>query len=93
MVVQSEEDLIGVAAQLKAKLLKRSSTMAGMIERMAKSDSGLIRRLNPEVYETIVRDLKLLTEANVRDTMIYATLRWVLCITDGIEFDNLELDD
>lgn len=90
--MRSEEELIAVAQQLKAKLLKRNTNLSAMIERKAKSAAGLIRRLHPEVEETLDRDIDNLQEYNVRDSVIYATLRWALGITEDIDYGNLELE-
>ena len=91
--MRTEEELICVAGQLKVRLIKRATNMEEMISRQSKSDAGLIKRLNPEVYNTITTDLNQLKELNIRDSVIYATLRWALGVTENIDYDNLELDE
>ena len=91
--MRAEEELIAVAQQLKAKLIRRSANLERMISRKAKSQAGMINRLNSEVYETLEHDIKHLNELNIRDTVIYATLRWALGITEDIDYDKLQLVD
>ena len=90
--MRTEEEFVAVAQQLKAKLLNRGQNLENMIVRKSKSDAGMIKRLHPEVYETLDRDIGQLLELNTRDTVMYATLRWALGITEEIDFDNLELN-
>lgn len=93
MEVLPEAELVAVTTQLKARLLTRGKTIENMITRMAKSEAGLGRRLNPEVLDTLQRDAEQLKVDNDRDSVIYATLRWVLGLAKEIDPNDLKLDE
>ena len=93
VTLRSEDEVVNVASQMKAKLLRRAANIEEMVSRMARSDAGSIRRLHPEVYDTIKKDLEVLKDLNVRDSVIYATVRWVLGLSEDIDYNDLQLSE
>ena len=91
--MRTEEEVVAIAAQLKVKLLNRGKQIEEMMTRQSKSDAGLSRKLHPEVYDTITKDLNHLSHKQMSNSLIYATLRWVLGVTEDIDTDNLGLNE
>jgi len=92
MAVRSEEEVIGLAAQMKMKIIKRGGNIETNLNRIVRSESGLARKLHHEVKETLERDTKHLQSLQHDDSVILACLRWVLGIKNDIDWGDLDLD-
>ena len=85
------DSVLNAAANHKHKLVKRSDTIDRLVSAIAKAKSG-IRRINVERLQTMEEELDFAAFKQHRDSLIYATLRWVLGVTAEIDPENLELD-
>lgn len=84
--------IIARAAQLKFSLASRAKKIVELSQAIANSAAGFDRSMSEDRLRTAEMELNYLTGKQSNETQVYATLRWVLGITEDIDFKKLELD-
>jgi hypothetical protein len=87
----TKRSVISEATSLKIALLKRAKQIKELYETISLSDCRYVT-INPDRLNTIYNQIDRLREQQKRDSIIFATLRWVLGITNEVEENNLELE-
>ena len=87
-----QKSIVGVAGNLKRKLVNRGNKIGELVSRIATARAGMGKRVNPERLNTIEEELEFAISKQSRDALVYATLRWVLGLTNDIDPEDLELD-
>lgn len=90
--MRSDQEIIGRAALLKGAILSRRDNIMQKSEIIAKAMSGIAHDVKPDRLETLRVEVLSLSEKQERDSLMFATLRWVIGCTEDIEPHNLQLD-
>jgi hypothetical protein len=80
------------AANRKIRLLNRGVKIRELAATIGLAKSGMAPDIKPQRLETIEQEFEVLTTRQLDEATVYATLRWVLDITEEIEPNNLGLD-
>lgn len=89
---RSESEIIQQAAVYKSALVRRAAKICELVQTISLAQAGLAPDVKPARLETMISQLDSLSGKQSQDTFIYATLRWVLGVTQEIDLTNLELD-
>ena len=89
----SEEQIAGVAAKLKFSLSSRARRLVEIHTVLAHYSAGIAPDIKPERAETMRSTLATLEARQAREGLIYATLRWVVGGANGINDQDLDLQD
>jgi len=90
--MRERKDVLSVATNLKVRLINRGRRIEEFIAHIAKSGAGMVKKIHPDRLETMRVELDSAMLNQSRDVQQYATLRWILGVTEEIEPDNLELN-
>lgn len=86
------ELVVNRAAEIKAKINSRVKSIIENSDLIVKAKTGLNRDVTPERLMTLENVNEFLVDKQNDDIIIFATLRWVLGITEDIDVKNLDLD-
>lgn len=90
--MRSEYEVKHKAANLKVKMIARGERIIGLHDHIHRSDAKTVRQLNPERRKTMQEEIEHLSQLQTSDAYVYATLRWLLGVTEDIDHTNLELN-
>lgn len=90
--MRDRKEIVGEATTLKNALVKRLKRMLMHAENMAKYDGCAAPDIKDDRLTTMNTEYEILAKRQILEAQRYATLRWVLGITEEIDPSNLELD-
>jgi hypothetical protein len=91
--MRAEEELRAKAVNLNRSLVNRAKRLGEMHAELARYQSGLGGNVSEDRIETLKGQIDRADTRQARDGLTYATLRWVMGITEEIDDANLGIED